>query len=85
MSPEVIAALGTAFAAILAGFYGFTKWVIKTFLSELKPNGGSSLKDQVNSLKDQLNRLEGRVDDVINLLIQTNTKGRKKKNETDLL
>jgi hypothetical protein len=35
--------------------------MIKHYLTELKPNGGSSIKDQVN-------RLEARVDTIIELL-----------------
>lgn len=85
ITPEIIAALGSAIVAIFAGFYGFAKWVIKTFLSELKPNGGSSLKDQVNALNAQLDRLEARVDTIVEILMQPNTKGRKKKNEEHLL
>ena len=37
------------------------RWVIKSYLSELKPNSGSSMKDQ-------LNRLEKRVDDLFLLI-----------------
>ena len=37
------------------------RWVIKSYLNELKPNGGSSIKDQIN-------RLEQRVDDLFVLM-----------------
>ena len=37
------------------------RWVIKSYLAELKPNGGSSIKDQIN-------RLEQRVDDLFVLM-----------------
>lgn len=62
MSPEVISALGVIILGITGGFFGMMKYIIKS-LSELKPNGGSSLKDQVN-------RLEKRVDDIYNILLQ---------------
>jgi hypothetical protein len=39
------------------------RWVIKSYLQELKPNGGSSMKDQ-------LNRLEQRVDDLYSLIVK---------------
>ena len=39
------------------------RWVIKSYLAELKPNGGSSMKDQIN-------RLEQRVDDLFVLISQ---------------
>jgi hypothetical protein len=38
------------------------RWVIKHYvadiLKELKPNGGSSLKDQVNRLENQVHKIE---------------------------
>jgi hypothetical protein len=61
MTAEIIAAIASGIVAILGAFYGFNKWMIKTFLHELRPNGGSSLKDQIN-------RLEERVDDIYKIL-----------------
>jgi hypothetical protein len=46
---------------ILGGIAAYTQFMIKHYLTELKPNGGSSIKDQVN-------RLEARVDTIIELL-----------------
>lgn len=63
MTPELIAALTSAVVAILGAFFGFSKWMITKFLHELKPNGGSSMKDQVN-------RLEKRVDDIYHILAE---------------
>jgi hypothetical protein len=37
------------------------RWVIKGWLNELRPNGGSSMKDQIT-------RLEQRVDDLFVLI-----------------
>jgi hypothetical protein len=37
------------------------RWVIKSYLAELKPNSGTSIKDQVT-------RLEARVDDLFVLI-----------------
>ena len=37
------------------------RWVIKSYLAELKPNSGTSIKDQVT-------RLEARVDDLFMLI-----------------
>jgi hypothetical protein len=30
---------------------GMVKWLVKHYLSELIPNGGSSMKDQINRLE----------------------------------
>ena len=56
------ASLIVAIIAIVTGFAGAVRWLVKHFLYELRPNGGDSLKDQVN-------RLERRVDEVIDMLL----------------
>ena len=61
MSAQDLAAWLVAVVTILGGIAAFTQFMIKHYLSELKPNGGGSLKDQVN-------RLEARVDTMIELL-----------------
>jgi hypothetical protein len=61
MSAQDLAAWLVAVVTILGGIATFTQFMIKHYLSELKPNGGGSLKDQVN-------RLEARVDTIIELL-----------------
>jgi len=50
-----------AVIAVLGGMASYTQFMIKHYLSELKPNSGSSIKDQVN-------RLEVRVDTIIEML-----------------
>lgn len=52
--------VGIASTAI-AGLIAMTKFLIKHYLAELKPNSGSSLRDQVT-------RLEARVDTILRLL-----------------
>lgn len=44
------------------------RWVIKSYLQELKPNSGSSLKDQVSRLETQTLQLQQRVDDLFVLI-----------------
>jgi hypothetical protein len=60
-NPEIIAAVFAGAVSVLGAFFGFTKWMISKFLSELKPNSGSSMKDQIT-------RLESRVDDIYTIL-----------------
>ena len=55
------AGLAVAVTTIVASFAGSVRWLVKHYLSELKINGGSSVKDQVN-------RLEARVDQIYILL-----------------
>jgi len=61
MSPQDTAALVVASMTVIGSFIGSVKWLVKHYLSELKPNSGSSMRDQVN-------RLEARVDTIISLL-----------------
>jgi hypothetical protein len=62
VTEEVITAIGVIILGVTGGFFGMMRYMIKT-LSELRPNGGSSIKDQVN-------RLEKRVDDIYQLLAE---------------
>jgi hypothetical protein len=59
--------------SVILGVGGVTilgiKWTIKHYLAELKPNGGSSMRDAVNKIglditemRVSLARLEGRFD-----------------------
>ena len=56
-----IAAVAVGIVTVLGGVAAYLQFLIKHYLNELKPNGGSSIKDQVN-------RLEARVDTIIELL-----------------
>ena len=61
MTAQDYAALSVAILSILGGVAAYVQFMIKHYLSELRPNGGSSIKDQVN-------RLEARVDTIIEML-----------------
>lgn len=62
MTPANWASLIVAIIALVTAFAGAVRWLVKHYLYELRPNGGGSLKDQVN-------RLERRLDEVIDMLI----------------
>jgi hypothetical protein len=61
MTAQDYAALSVSLLTIGGAFIAMTRWLVKHYLQELKPNGGSSVKDQVN-------RLEKRVDEIYLLL-----------------
>jgi len=61
MSAQDWAALIVSLVTIVTAFAASVRWLVKHYLSELKTNGGSSLRDQVN-------RLEVRVDTIIDML-----------------
>lgn len=51
---EMILGIITSAIAVIGGFTALIKWMVKHYLYELKPNGGGSLKDQVNRLEAQV-------------------------------
>ena len=61
MTPNEWVGLAVGACAIASSILLVLRWVIKSYLVELKPNSGSSMKDQ-------LNRLEARVDDLFILI-----------------
>jgi hypothetical protein len=54
MTPVEWAALAVSLFTLVSGFLAMIRWVVKHYLYELKPNGGDSLKDKVNSLDDKV-------------------------------
>ena len=73
MTPLDWAGFAAAVTATLAGVGAFTRWMIKSYLSELKPNGGSSLSDKVKleilpmltEIKVDIAEIKGRLDEHI--------------------
>jgi hypothetical protein len=50
---------------IIGGFAAGVRWMVKHYLNELKPNGGSSVKDSVA-------RLERQVEEIYRILLSRN-------------
>ena len=65
MNATDYAAIAVAIVTVLGGVTAMLQFLVKHYLAELKPNSGSSIKDQVN-------RLEARVDTIIELLGKRN-------------
>jgi hypothetical protein len=63
MQAQDYATIAVAVMTIVGGFAGAVRWLVKHYLNELKPNGGSSLKDTVK-------RLEERIDDLYRLVAE---------------
>lgn len=57
MTPTEWAGLAVAVFTLVAGFAGAVRWLVKHYLYELKPNGGSSLKDKVDLLETKVELL----------------------------
>ena len=65
MSIQQWAGLIVSIISIATAFLAIIRWVVKHYLYELRPNGGDSIKDQVN-------RLENKVDNLYQILIKRN-------------
>jgi len=65
MNAQQWATLIVAIISIGVSFVALVRWLVKHYLHELRPNGGASLKDQVN-------RLEQKVDELYRILIKRN-------------
>lgn len=63
MTPADWAGLAVSIFTIVGGFSMAIKWLVKHYLSELRPNGGSSLKDSVM-------RLERQVEEIYRILLE---------------
>ena len=55
--------VAVAVIAIFSAFAGGIRWMVKHYLNELKPNGGSSMKDSMT-------RMEQRIDDLYKLIAE---------------
>jgi hypothetical protein len=62
MTPNEWAAVGGLVLSTLAAVYTGMRFMVKSIMRELLPNGG-------NSLKDQVNRIEKRLDSLVDKLI----------------
>ena len=65
MQASDYATLVVAVMTIFGGFLGAVRWLVKHYLNELRPNGGSSLKDSVS-------RLERQVEEIYRILLTSN-------------
>jgi hypothetical protein len=61
MTAQDLAVVATAALTVIGSFIGSVKWLVKHYLNELKPNSGSSMRDQITAL-------EARVETIIRIL-----------------
>jgi hypothetical protein len=62
MSPNEWAAVIGCLIALMTAVYSAARFMVKSIMREFQPNGGASLKDQVN-------RIERRLDTLIDKLL----------------
>jgi hypothetical protein len=68
------AGFAVAVMTLIVGFTAAIRWLVQHYLSELKPNSGSSMRDAVNINTERLDRVEQRVDQIY--LILSESKGK---------
>jgi len=71
MTPQDWAAFFVAIFTLIGGLATAVRWMVKHYLSELRPNGGSSLKDSVD-------RLEKQVEQIMIILMTENVRPKRK-------
>ena len=64
------AGLVLAFTSIVGSLALAVRFMVKHYLTELKPNGGSSIKDRVTEIEKKIDKLEDRVDQIYALLLE---------------
>lgn len=55
-APEVLALISTILALVV-GLEIRVKSIVKHYLMELKPNSGSSIKDQITRLEEKIDKI----------------------------
>ena len=65
MQASDYATVAVAVMTIVGGFAAGVRWMVKHYLNELKPNGGSSVKDSIS-------RLERQVEEIYRILLTRN-------------
>jgi hypothetical protein len=71
VTPQDWAAFFVAIFTLIGGLATAVRWMVKHYLSELKENGGSSLRDSVN-------RLEVQVQQIMTILMTENVKPKRR-------
>ena len=71
MTPQDWAAFFVAIFTLIGGLATAVRFMVKHYLSELRPNGGSSLRDSVD-------RLEIQVQQIMNILMTENVRPKRK-------
>ena len=54
MQAQDYAAIAVSVMTIVGGFATGVRWLVKHYLAELKPNSGSSMRDEITGLKHEV-------------------------------
>ena len=62
--------LAVGISTLVGAFALSVRHLVKYYLAELKPNGGSSIKDKVKDIDEKVAKLELRIDEIYRLLVE---------------
>ena len=72
MTVEQWVGLSVGVTTLISAVAISVRHLVKYYLAELKPNGGSSLRDEQNRQGETIKRLELRIDAIYEMLLNVN-------------
>lgn len=69
MNVEQWVGIAVGVTTLVGAFAVSVRHLVKYYLAELKPNGGSSIKDKVRDIDQKVDKLESRIDEIYRLLL----------------
>ena len=69
MSPTEIIGLITCILGLITAAELRVRRLVKVYLQELRPNGGTTIKDKIDKLSDRQDNIETKIDNLINSLL----------------
>jgi hypothetical protein len=70
MTIEQWVGVAVGVTSLIGAFAMSVRHLVKYYLAELKPNGGSSIKDKVKDIDEKVAKLETRIDEIYRLLVE---------------
>lgn len=70
MNIEQWVGVAVGVTTLVGAFALSVRHLVKYYLAELKPNGGSSIKDKVKDIDDKVDKLESRIDEIYRMLLE---------------
>ena len=69
MSIEQWVGVAVGMTSLVAAFSMSVRHLVKYYLAELKPNGGTSIKDKIRDIDEKVDKLESRIDEIYRMLL----------------
>lgn len=69
MNIEQWVGVAVGVTTLIAAFAMSVRHLVKYYLAELKPNGGSSIKDKIKDIDQKVDKLESRIDEIYRMLL----------------